>query len=386
MQGDMLKYYSRNQFFLSQMGIWPYQSRMIKILLPFIFVSAEMSVFATQVLLLYDTWGDMSMTVEGIVNVILLVGATIKLVNVVLNNKKLQHLLQLMDEHWQLFHSESELHILRQYANIGHKITKYYSVYINIFVVMFMTIPLLPKVLDVIIPLNESRPSVFVIAGEWGVDKEKYYYPILLHSYVAAIVSTRCMVNVDTMYIVCVLHGCSLFSAIGIRVENIFDKIKLNDEEETMSKKHIVMKEYNSGEYYEMIMLDSAFKTATFLILSLNVMILSLIGLQLLNKMGQTQEVIRFGCIAVGAVTHLLSMCVPGQVLLDKSLEVFDKAYNAQWYTFSSKTTKLLSILLYRSFVPCTLSAGNMFVMSMATFSSVMHTAMSYFTTLLSVS
>lgn len=80
---------------------------------------------------------------------------------------------------------------------------------------MFMTIPLLPKILDVIIPLNESRPSIYVIAGEWGVDKEKYYYPILLHSYVAAIVSTRCMVNVDTMYMICVLHGCSLFNAIG---------------------------------------------------------------------------------------------------------------------------------------------------------------------------
>ncbi|CAL1677736.1 unnamed protein product [Lasius platythorax] len=378
MQGDMLRYYSRNQFFLSQMGIWPYQSRMIKILLPCFLVTAEISVFATQVLLLYDTWGDISMTVEGTVNVILLVGATTKLVNVVINNKKLQQLLQLMDEHWRLFHSECELHILRHYANIGQKVTKYYSVYINIFVVMFMLIPLMPKLLDVIIPLNESRPIIYVLAGEWGVDKEKYYYPILLHCYLAAVVSTRCMVNVDTMYMVCVLHGCSLFNAIGIRLENIFDKIKFDDDEETMSKKQVVIKEHDSEDYHEMIaclkkhqlaikyihMLDSTFKTATFLILSLNVMILSLIGLQILNKLGQTQEMIRFGCIAVGSVTHLLSMCLPGQLLLDKSSEVFDKA----------------------SLMPCTLSAANMFIMSMATFSSVMQTAMSYFTTFLSVS
>ncbi|CAL1677735.1 unnamed protein product [Lasius platythorax] len=400
MQGDMLRYYSRNQFFLSQMGIWPYQSRMIKILLPCFLVTAEISVFATQVLLLYDTWGDISMTVEGTVNVILLVGATTKLVNVVINNKKLQQLLQLMDEHWRLFHSECELHILRHYANIGQKVTKYYSVYINIFVVMFMLIPLMPKLLDVIIPLNESRPIIYVLAGEWGVDKEKYYYPILLHCYLAAVVSTRCMVNVDTMYMVCVLHGCSLFNAIGIRLENIFDKIKFDDDEETMSKKQVVIKEHDSEDYHEMIaclkkhqlaikyihMLDSTFKTATFLILSLNVMILSLIGLQILNKLGQTQEMIRFGCIAVGSVTHLLSMCLPGQLLLDKSSEVFDKAYSARWYMFSLKTIKLLSILLYRSLMPCTLSAANMFIMSMATFSSVMQTAMSYFTTFLSVS
>ncbi|KAL6441750.1 hypothetical protein ACFW04_003686 [Cataglyphis niger] len=400
MQGDMLKYYSRNQFFLSQLGIWPYQPRVIKILLPYFLVAAEMSVLVTQVLLLRNNWGDLSMTIDGIVTSILLVGASIKLLNIVINNKKLQYLLQLMDEHWRLFHSECELHILRHYANIGQKVTKYYAVYINIFVVMFMLIPVMPKILDIIIPLNESRPTIHVLEGEWGVDKEKYYLPILLHCYLAAIISTRCMVNVDTMYIVCVLHGCSLFNAVGIRVENIFDTTKLAEGEKIMSKEHVVIKKHNSKDYREMItclkkhqlaikytyVLNSTFKNAMFLILSLNVMILSLIGLQLINKIGQTQEVIRFGCVAVGSVTHLLSICLPGQLLLDRSIEVFDKAYSAQWYMFSLKTTKLLSILLHRSLVPCTLSAANMFIMSMTLFSSVMQTAMSYFTTFLSVS
>ncbi|CAL1673842.1 unnamed protein product [Lasius platythorax] len=400
MQGDMLKYYSRNQFFLSLMGIWPYQPRMIKILLPCFLIAAEMSILVTQVLLLYDTWGDMSMTIEGTVNVILAVGGSTKLINIAINNRKLQYLLQLMDEHWQLFQSKYELHILRHYANIGQKVTKYYSVYINIFVIMFMSIPLMPKILDVIIPLNESRPVIYVITGEWRVDKEKYYYPILLHCYLAVIITIRCMVNVDSMYMVCVLHGCSLFNAIGIRLENILDKTKFAEGEKTMSKKHLVIKEHDSEDYREMIvclrkhqlaikyihLLDSTFRNATFFILFLNVMILSLIGLQLINKLGQTQEVIRFGCIAVGSITHLLSMCLPGQLLLDKSIEVFDKAYNARWYMFSSKTIKLLSILLHRSLVPCTLSAANMFIMSMTTFSSVMQTAMSYFTTFLSVS
>ncbi|GAB1867902.1 Odorant receptor [Camponotus japonicus] len=397
MQENLLRYYSRNQIFLSQMGIWPYQHRMIKILLPCFLVIAEASVFGTQILLLHNTWGDMSMAVEGIVNMILLTGATTKLLNIAINNNKLQYLLQLMDRHWRLFHSECELHILRYYANIAQKLTNYYSVYINIFVAMFMSIPLMPKILDVIIPLNESRPSIYVIAGDWGVDKEKYYYPILLHSYLAVVVTIRIMVHVDTMYMVCVLHGCSLFNAIGIRLENIFDKTKFMKGQTAMNKEYLVIEGHE--DYCEMIaclkkhqlaikytrLLDSTFRSATFLILFLNVLILSLIGLQLINKLGQTQEVIRFGCIAVGSVTHLLSICLPGQLLLDRSIDVFDKAYSAQWYMFSLKTRKLLSILLYRSLVPCTLSAANMYVMSMTTFSSVMQTAMSYFTTFLSV-
>jgi len=89
------------------------------------------------------------------------------------------------------------------------------AVYFNIVLVMFLTIPLMPKILDVIILLNESRPAIYVIEGEWKVDKEKYYYPILLQCYLAfIIISSRCLVNIDTMYMVGVLHGCSLFSAI----------------------------------------------------------------------------------------------------------------------------------------------------------------------------
>ncbi|EFN65089.1 hypothetical protein EAG_00784 [Camponotus floridanus] len=53
---------------------------------------------------------------------------------------------------------------------------------------------------------------------------------------------------------------------------------------------------------------------------------MSVLATQLINKFGQIQEVIRFGCIVVGSITHLLSMCLPGQLLLDKSIGVFDKA------------------------------------------------------------
>ncbi|KAL0102413.1 hypothetical protein PUN28_017984 [Cardiocondyla obscurior] len=78
-------------------------------------------------------------------------------------------------------------------------------------------------------------------------------------------------------------------------------------------------------------------------------------------------------------------MCIPGQLLIDRSTEIFNEAYSSEWYTFSLKTKKLLRVLFYRSFVPCTLTAGKMFVMSMTMCSSVLQTAMSYFTAFLSI-
>lgn len=73
----------------------------------------------------------------------------------------------------------------------------------------------MPRILDVVVPLNESRPLKYVFPAEYRVDKEKYYYPILLHAYMASTVTIVSVLSVDTMYIVCVLHACSLFMTIG---------------------------------------------------------------------------------------------------------------------------------------------------------------------------
>ncbi|KAF3054382.1 Odorant receptor 333 [Nylanderia fulva] len=353
MHGEMLKYYSRNKFFLSMLGIWPYQSKMIKHIIPVSF--------------LYIAWGDMTLTVEATINNILLIGSVVKYLNIVINNNKVKNLLEMMEDHWQLFQSKCELHVLRYYGNINQLVTKYYSAYINIIVAVFFLIPLKPRILDLIIPLNESRPYIFICGGEWGVDKVEYYYPILFH----------CLIC-----IIMVLDVC-------IRLENIHDKTEHIEDE--MPQKHLEIKEHYS-EYHKMIACLKKHQiiyiyNCDVIILALNIIILSLSGLQILSKLGETEEMIRFGFIAIGATTHLITMCIPGQLLANKSEELFDKAYNTRWYMFSSKTTKLLSILLHRTLEPCVLTAENMAVMSVETFSSVMQTAMSYFfTTFLSMS
>lgn len=89
------------------------------------------------------------------------------------------------------------------------------TVYSYTILITFLSIPLIPIVLNVMIPLNESRPLIYVYEAEYGIDKDKYYYPILLHNYAACTVNIMIVTSVDTMYIVCVLHACSLFEIVG---------------------------------------------------------------------------------------------------------------------------------------------------------------------------
>ncbi|XP_025074130.1 odorant receptor 49a-like [Pogonomyrmex barbatus] len=407
MNSYMEEYYAINKFFLSQLGGWPYQRKVLRVLIPSLLTMVQYSVIATEVLLLYDTWGDIDIFVEVIITTIPILASNLKLLNIVVNNGKLRCLLQLMNDHWKLFNSEFEHHTLRYYANIGRKLTNYFGVYMCFFfsyfiivLTFYLLIPLIPRVLDIIIPLNESRPLAFVYQAEYRVDKEKYYYPIMCHAYISTLIIIIILFTVDTTYIVCVLHACSLFTAIGQRLENITGRT--NDKKPNTEKYYYLLKESHGSvgsDYHELItclrkhqfalehvqILDSMFTHVTVCLLTMNVLILSVMGIHLINKLDHTGEVIRYVFVTIAVFTHLICMCVPGQLLIDRSTGVFDKAYNSEWYTFSLKTRNLLRILLYRSFIPCTLSAGKLFVMSMTMCSSVMQTAMSYFTAILAM-
>lgn len=90
----------------------------------------------------------------------------------------------------------------------------FFTVYCCTILVLYLLIPLSPKILDIVIPLNESRPLKYVYQAEYRVDKEKYYYLILCHTYMSSVITVGIILSIDTMYIICVLHACSLFTAI----------------------------------------------------------------------------------------------------------------------------------------------------------------------------
>lgn len=80
--------------------------------------------------------------------------------------------------------------------------------------VVFTTIPLTSPFLDVVMPLNESRPRFFAIVVELRVDKNEYFLPIFCYTTAIIVVGTNVTMGVDAMHIACTVHACSLFAAV----------------------------------------------------------------------------------------------------------------------------------------------------------------------------
>ncbi|KAG5326507.1 OR22C protein, partial [Acromyrmex heyeri] len=263
---------------------------------------------------------------------------------------------------------------------------------------LYLMVPLIVPILNFLKPLNTSRPYIYLYDVDYSFDREIYYYPVLVHSYIATILGVISMVINDTSYISLTQHACGLFAAIGYRLENLTLTINL--------KKNSFVKDvkvtYNKCEsnndiiYHEMILLlwkhqltleyidlvESFFKIYLLIMIIMNFICMSLLGFQIIVFMNKKAELLTYIAMLIAGFIHLFVLSYPGQELMDHSADIFYKAYNMLWYRTSRRTTQLLSILLYRSFVPCTLTAGNMYVMSLQNYASVLQATLSYFTTL----
>jgi hypothetical protein len=89
------------------------------------------------------------------------------------------------------------------------------SVLLNSFLVIYLSLPFLPILLNVIAPLNESRPFVFNYYAEYFIDEERYAYELTLHASIVLTLSVQVIVGLDSMYIQCVQHLNALFSIVG---------------------------------------------------------------------------------------------------------------------------------------------------------------------------
>ena len=74
---------------------------------------------------------------------------------------------------------------------------------------------LTPQILDIILPLNATRPKKLPFPVEYFVNYEEYFYWILFHIFVTAIIEICVIIGCESVLAVFTEHACGLFSIIG---------------------------------------------------------------------------------------------------------------------------------------------------------------------------
>ena len=79
----------------------------------------------------------------------------------------------------------------------------------------YVGMPIVPIVLDLIVPLNESRPPLFPFKAEYFFDEKNHFTLVVLHGFLVGYASLTVIISVDSMYSVQMHYVSGMFAELG---------------------------------------------------------------------------------------------------------------------------------------------------------------------------
>ncbi|XP_071637474.1 uncharacterized protein [Temnothorax longispinosus] len=385
------KYFDLNRILLLAIGLWPYkQSKLVRFQL-ILFFGILMSCIIFQLTTFLTAEYTLGLAIKIFSYILLLISFIIKYNSFWINIQTVRYLLEQLQHIYIDLKDENEIAIVEKYGcNAKHYTIRIIQITLcSAFAII--SVPMWPRILDIVMPMNESRPRITMpIPTEYFVDQEKYFYLILLHLNVATCIGATAYIATGTMLITYLKHACGMFKIASYRIERA---MMINILQNSMENEIMIYK----AMIYAVDIHRKAIKFAEFLITNFEGSFLFLIAVSVcclsLNLFRIFQSV-TFGNRKEELLLHFLIVAIillymflanyAGQEITDHNNHVFSTAYNVRWYTAPLSIQKLILFLLQRGSKTFSLNVGGLFAASLKCFASLTSASISYFTVIYS--
>ncbi|KYQ49312.1 hypothetical protein ALC60_11622, partial [Trachymyrmex zeteki] len=319
-------YYKFNRFLLSVSGLWPYQSEWSAHLMRAVITIVMLSSAFFQISSMFTSEVTLDFIVDGIPCLLLTLGSLTNLYPRMMHIDKFRELFERMWQDWELQKTNHEIKIMHEHAEISRLFTFYYIILTYINIVGYNIWMFIPEILDIMSPMNESRPRRRPFNIEFFVDEEQYFYFIRFHICLVLIIVPIVYVASSTLFLTLTQHICGMCELLG----------------------HIDF--------------DESYVNPVFQILSIS----------------DTERAIRSVGIFCVALCYVFISCYMGQRITDTSSSLCGKIFNSTWYNAVVSEQKALLIIMIRRYQPFILTACKFYVMSLQNFGMILQTAISY--------
>ncbi|NP_001177544.1 odorant receptor 142 [Nasonia vitripennis] len=381
------RYFSINRRMMTIMGLWPYQDFKTKLFIrTFLAIVLGIALIPQIISIVKYTNEDSDKVIQGIATLLYVTGITLKILTTITSEKKIEIVYRNIVDNWKLLDDENEIRTMTEYSEFGRLLTIGYVAYMFFALGLFVTMPMLPMMIDVISPINGSRPRIFILDGEYIADKNENYGKVYIFESLTCIMSVFVFSTVDSTYAVCVEQCVGLMAVVRLRLKLATAKAARMKYKSDSDEHDIPYQLVSSSAKLHIKaisfarILDSSYSVNFLLSMGSNVMILSVGSVVILINLGRPMEFIRYSMIFIGLMIHMFYLSWPGQKVIDSSQGILYDAYNNEWYECSKKTKTLLKFMMLRCIEPCQLTAGGLYVMNIANFGSLAKTSMSYIT------
>ncbi|XP_011495192.1 PREDICTED: uncharacterized protein LOC105360100 [Ceratosolen solmsi marchali] len=309
-----------------------------------------------------------------------LIGASIKLCISIILKSKLKIIYILLANTWNMMADAEELKIICGYLEIGRRKVIIYTVFMFSTSILYLIIPISAPLLDYIsLHENISRTKIFPIHIEYGISKEKYYYPLLLHFIFGGFPTIMVIVIFDLGFILIVENFAALFALVSYRLskslktaEDIENHVITFSKGDKIAYFHLVnaINLHQQAIGYVNLMED-CYNIPWVIVIFINLLLAGSGFAIFIFKEDQPDELIRYGPIIIAGLIHFYCLFHSGQRIIDYSSQVFDNCYSCKWYNLSTKSIYLVKMMMMRSFRYSTLTAGNLLCLRLNTFTKV---------------
>ncbi|XP_072764540.1 uncharacterized protein [Anoplolepis gracilipes] len=333
------RYYKVNRFILSVIGLWPYQSEWNARLMRIIhFTFLITSVFIQLKELFERMWND-----------------------------------------WALQKTYDEIKIMHEHAETTKLWTLYY-----LGVAMYNIWLFMPEILDIISPMNESRPRIQLqyLHVEFFIDEERYFYFIRFWICIINFVSPLMPLACSTLFMVLTQHVCAMCELQGYRAERLFSIVEntkrcdlFRRAKISCEKITVFVRLHNS--IIQFIGIINSYYTIPCLMALIGILFVTSITVFQILTIIQIEEALRSVILTILLLSYMFMFNYMGEKVTNQSSNMCEKVYNSVWYNAVVSEQKLLLLIIKRRFQPLVLTAW-FYVFSLPNFRLILQKLISY--------
>ncbi|XP_019885687.2 odorant receptor 4-like [Camponotus floridanus] len=378
------QHFNLNRILLLAVGLWPYQkSKFVRFQgILFFGILSSFIIFQLTALIKKDCTSEFVIKVFSITMIFNIYA--IKYNMFWINTHNLRNLLEQLQYICNELKDENEIAILIKYGNNTKRYTAIFTLLTICLTLSTVILLIWPLIFGTVLHINESQ--VITMLTEYVVDREKYFYLILLHVNIVICIGSTTITATGLMILGCIIHICGLFKIASYRMEQAMTTKMLQninlENQTTICKKIFYAVEIHRKTMKFTNLLFSSFEGSFFLLIAFLVTSLSLnmFGIFHNASLGDMESVLLHLIIVLIMLLYMFVANYAGQEVINYSNHIYSTAYNVRWYEAPLNVQKMILFILQRSRKNFHIKIAGLFIISLECFATLIKASMSYFT------
>ncbi|KAH0945344.1 hypothetical protein HN011_004101 [Eciton burchellii] len=375
-----------HRIMLMAMGLWPYQKPFIWRIQTVFFFTIYFCFLSSQLLTFVTMACNMDCTMKRFSYVCICFVYILNYYCFYFNPEIIKKALRHMQFEWQMFANSDAIKIFENYLFDAYIFVLGAFIFIILATIIFVTFECRPIILDVFIPMNESRPRRVEMDFQLFVNQEQYFFLYLTHEVLGVLVGIWSIVTTAAFLNTIGKHFCATYKIASSLIENMVTVQTLQipvAERIQFMYRNICLSVHMHRKTLELCTgLVISCNIWYFPLLILSVTSLSCILFRLYNAVMQLNDIYDIVTCLILLYCYLIYMFLANfyvQSYTDHSGKILEAIYDTLWYIAPLPIQKLF-LIMQKTIKSHKIVVAGLFVPSIEGFSTLMTSAVSYFT------